>query len=433
MWVFTTLLILQFVISTALSIVNLEHLKRSAASPPQEWAERLPVSQFSRMVDYTAAKSRLGHVVRTIDIGVTLAILVSGLLATIAQWAASLPIAQVWQGLIVLAIPAVITYLTDIPWDLVSHFGVEKKFGFSTITIKTWLADQAKAFLISLVLGALVGGGLLFLIGWLAHRWWLPAWILFSLFQALITFIAPVLILPLFNTFEPLQDLELCEQITTLAQKANFPLGGVFQIDASLRSTHSNAFFTGLGKTRRIALFDTLLDQHSREEILAITAHEIGHWKRRHMLKMMIAGGLVSGIGFALVALLIDTCWLYKVFDLGNLYAQTGAAGPVAAVGLYLIGILLSPLGLILTPIANWFSRKHEYEADAYSLALYDHPTALEEGLIKLSEKNLSNLFPHPLIVMFRYSHPPLFDRVAAIQRRSKVKQPIRARDTERP
>jgi STE24 endopeptidase len=146
-------------------------------------------------------------------------------------------------------------------------------------------------------------------------------------------------------------------------------------------------------------------------------AHEIGHWKKHHVLQNIVAGTLVSGIGIALVAALLDVSWLYESIGAGDVYTGAGPIGPVAAVGLYLVGILLSPLGLILSPIANWFSRRHEYEADAYSLSLYEHPTALEEGLIKLSEKNLSNLFPHPLIVVFRYSHPPLLDRVATIRK----------------
>jgi STE24 endopeptidase len=242
---------------------------------------------------------------------------------------------------------------------------------------------------------------------------------LFSLFQMLMILIAPVLILPLFNKSEPLRDEELRDQILALANRARFPVGGVFQVNASLRSTHSNAYFTGLGKTRRIALFDTLIEQHTREEILAVMAHEIGHWRKKHVLKMTAATIVLSGIGIALCALLLDVPWLYEVIGAGDTYGDLGAVGPVAAVGVFVIGILLSPIGLILSPIASWFSRHNEYEADAYSLALYPHATALEEGLIKLTEKNLGNLFPHPLVVAFRYSHPPLLDRVAAIREKA--------------
>ena len=417
MWIFIILLLVQFAISTALPVLNLAHLKQVSASPPREWAERLDTPQFPKMIAYTAAKSWLGHVARAVDLVVVLGVLLSGLLPVLARWAASLPVASVWQGLVVLAVLGAISYLSAVPWDLWSSFGVEKRFGFSTITVKTWLMDQVKSLLISLVLGVLLGGGFLLLIGSLGRSWWLPAWALFSGFQLLMLFIAPVLLLPLFNKFEPLQDQELGQQIAALARRAGYPLSGVFQIDASLRSTHANAYFTGMGKTRRIALFDTLINQHPREEILAVMAHEIGHWKLRHTLKLLIASIVASGVGIAMVAILLDLPWLYSTIGLGSLHSQLGATGPAAAIGLYLIGLLLSPTGLLLAPIANGFSRKHEYAADAYSLSLYEHPTALEDGLIVFSEKSLSNLFPHPLVVVFRYSHPPLLDRVAAIRR----------------
>ena len=315
-----------------------------------------------------------------------------------------------------LFILGLISYLTGVPFDLASSFGVEKQFGFSTITMKTWLLDQVKSLLISITLSGALIGALLWLIEWLGPWWWLPAWFFFSLFQLLMMYIAPVLILPLFNKFEPLQDEELGDKILELARRAAFPLSGVYQIDASLRSTHSNAYFTGIGKTRRIALFDTLIAQHTHEELLAVLAHEIGHWKKRHVLKMLVASVLISVVAMALVAALLNIPWLYESVGVYDLYVQTGVVGPVAAVGLFMVGLLLSPLGLIFSPIANWFSRRNEYEADAYALSLYKHPKALEDGLVKLSEKNLSNLFPHPLVVVFRYSHPPLFARVAAIR-----------------
>lgn len=419
MWVLVLLLLIQYAISTALSVLNVAHLKRRAATPPAEWVDRLDLAEFPRMIAYTATKARLGHIARVASLAVTLGILLSGLLPALGRWATRLPVGPVWQGLVIMAVPAAIAYLADVPWDLASQFGVEKRFGFSTITVKTWLIDQLKSLLLTLVLGVLLGGGLLWLIGRLGRTWWLPAWVLFTLFQLLMTFIAPVLIMPLFNKFEPLQDEELREQILALARKAAFPVSGVYQVDASLRSTHSNAYFTGLGKTRRIALFDTLIERHTQQEILAIMAHEIGHWIKRHVLKVMIATTVVSGIGFALTALLLDTPWLYQAMGAADLYAGLGPAGPAAAIGLYAIGILLSPIGLLLSPLFAWYTRHNEYAADAYSLDLYPHPTALEEGLVRLSKENLSNLFPHPLVVVFRYSHPPLLERVAAIRRRA--------------
>jgi len=319
-----------------------------------------------------------------------------------------------------LAIPAAIEYVASIPFDLVSQFGVEKRFGFSTITVGTWVADQLKSLLLMAILGTVLGGGLLLLIGWLGYWWWAPAWALLGLFQLLMTFVAPVLILPLFNKFEPLEDEALRGKILDLADEADFPLEGVYQVDASRRSTHSNAYFTGLGKTRRIALFDTLIEQLSHEQILSVLAHEIGHWVKHHVIWMMVGSILASGAGLWVAATLLRVPWIYETIGAGDLYARLGPQGPVVAIGLYVIGILASPVGLIVSPLANWFSRRQEYQADAYALELYPHPRALEQALIQLGEKNLSNLFPHPLVVVFRYSHPPLTQRVSAIREQAK-------------
>ncbi|MGB9888684.1 MAG: M48 family metallopeptidase [Anaerolineae bacterium] len=419
MVIIVLLLLLDFVLTTALSWLNLAYLKRRAAVPlPPEWAALLDASRFPQMVAYREANTWLAQGARIADLAVTLGILLSGLLPALARWAAALPAARVIQGLAVLAILGAISYLTGLPWGLLSDFGVERKFGFSTITGKTWLSDQVKSLLLVLVLGVPLAGALLFLMERMGEMWWLPAWGVVTLFQVLVAYIAPVVIFPLFNKFEPLQDEALREEIFALARKAGFPLGGVFQINASLRSTHSNAYFTGFGKNRRIALFDTLLEQLSHPQILAVLAHEIGHWKKRHILKGMVGGILLSGLGLAVVAGVLARPWLYGAVGMEDLYRAIGPVGPVAAVGLYVFGAVASPLGLLLAPIANGISRRREYEADAYSLELYDHPTALEEGLIRLTEKNLSNLFPHPLAVIFYSSHPPLLQRVEALRRR---------------
>jgi len=420
MWILIGLLVLNFAISTTLSILNLRHLRRRAGDPPEEWADELGTEQFPRTIEYTSAKTRLGHGARAWDLIVTSTILLSGLLPISAQWAASIPAARVFQGLIMLAIPAAIEYLASIPFDLATQFGVEKRFGFSTITVKTWVRDQITSLLLMGVLGVLLGGGLLLLIDRIGRWWWAPAWGLLALFQLLMTFIAPVLIMPLFNKFEPLEDEELREEILALANEAHFPLEGVYQVDASRRSTHSNAYFTGLGKTRRIALFDTLIEQHSREEILAVLAHEIGHWVKHHVIWSMVGSILGSGAALYMAALLLRVPWVYQAVGAGDLYARLGPTGPVVAIGLFVIGILVSPLALIVSPLTSWFSRRNEYQADAYSLQLYPHPTALENALIGLSEKNLSNLFPHPLVVVFGYSHPPLIQRVSAIRKRAR-------------
>lgn len=424
MAVILALLLVDFLLTSALSWLNLAYLKRRAAEPlPPDWASRLDTSQFPRIVAYQRARAWLSQGARLTDLAVTPAILLSGLLPALVRWAAALPVAPVLQGLVVLAVLGSISYLVHLPWDLLSDFGVERKFGFSTMTWKTWLTDQVKALFLLLLLGAPLAGGLLFLIERAGNIWWLPAWGGVTLFQLGVSYIAPVVIFPLFNKFEPLKDKALREEIFALARKAGFPLGGVFQINASLRSTHANAYFTGFGRNRRIVLFDTLLEQLSPPQILAVLAHEIGHWKKRHILKGMLGGVLFSGVALAAMAWVLGQPWLYRIVGMEDLYRALGPVGPVAAVGLFIFGVLASPLGLLLAPIVNGFSRRREYEADACSLDLYDHPTALEEALIQLSEKNLANLFPHPLAVLFYYSHPPLLVRVEAIRRHVAARQ----------
>ncbi len=412
------LLVLDFALTSAISWLNLAYLKRRAAAPPPEWAGVLDTSRFPQMVAYREANTRLAQWARLADLALTLVILLSGLLPALARWATALPVGRLWQGVAVIAVLGAIQYVASIPWEILSDFGVERKFGFSTITWKTWLTDQVKGILLAVVLGGPLVAGVLFLIERLGANWWLPAWGLVVLFQLFVAWIAPVVIFPLFNKFEPLKDEVLRDEVFALARKANFPLGGVFQVNASLRSTHSNAYFAGFGKNRRIALFDTLLEQLSHAEILAVLAHEIGHWKKRHIPRSLAAGVLLSGVGMALMAWVLGQPWLYRAIGMEDLYRAVEPVGPVVGVGLYVAGILFSPLGLLLSPILNGVSRRREYEADAYSLELYPHPTALEEGLIRLSEKNLANLFPHPLAVIFYHSHPPLLDRVEAIRRR---------------
>lgn len=328
MAVILALLLVDFLLTSALSWLNLAYLKRRAGEPlPPEWAALLDVSQFPRMVAYREASTWLSQGARLAELAATLAILLSGLLPALARWAATLPAAPALQGLAVLAVLGGISYLVGLPWSLLADFGVERKFGFGTITWKTWLTDQIKALLLALLLGAPLAGGLLLLMERLGETWWLPAWGLVTLFQLGVAYIAPVFILPLFNKFEPLRDEALREEVFALARKARFPLRGVFQVNASLRSTHVNAYFTGFGRSRRIALFDTLLEQLSGPQILAVLAHEIGHWKKRHTLKGMAEGILLSGTALAAAAWVLDHPWVYEAVGLGACIAPWGPWG----------------------------------------------------------------------------------------------------------
>jgi STE24 endopeptidase len=221
----------------------------------------------------------------------------------------------------------------------------------------------------------------------------------------------------MFNKFVSLEDHELRDKILAMAKKAEFPLSGVFQMDASKRSTHDNAFFAGMGKTRKIVFYDTMVKNYSHDEILSVMGHEVGHWKLNHLFKKIVAVSVILGVMLYLASLILAHPWIYNAIGLEDLFSLIGFKGAIVGVALYVVTILFEPLNLLLSPFMNWLSRKYEYQSDAYSLALNPSAHDMKEALIKLNQKNLSNLFPHPLYVAFHYSHPPLLERLSAIDK----------------
>jgi STE24 endopeptidase len=272
-----------------------------------------------------------------------------------------------------------------------------------------------KSLLVSGLLMGLLFVGFYLFINWFGGWWWLPAWGLFVSFSILLLFLAPAVIMPMFNKFVPLEDEALRKKIMDMAQKAEFPLAGVFQMDASKRSTHDNAFFAGLAKTRRIVFFDTMIRNYSHEELLAVMGHEIGHWKLRHTLKIIVITSVLSVLMLYLISLLMAHPWIYQAMRLGGLFENIGFNGVLIGPALYMAMILFEPLSLLISPLLNKVSRSYEYQSDAFSFKLNGSGEPLKEALIKLSKKSLSNLFPHPIYVFFHYSHPPLLARLKAI------------------
>jgi len=257
----------------------------------------------------------------------------------------------------------------------------------------------------------LLGGLLLWLFLTLVIRggnaWWVWAWILMGAFELLMIWLYPVIIAPLFNKFEPIANNELEVQIRTLMEKAGLRAKGVFRMDASKRSKHTNAYFTGIGKSKRIVLFDTLLEAHTGEEILAVLAHELGHWKKKHVHKQLILAEILSLAGFYVVAKLLDWPLMYQTF---------GFPEPIPYVGLFLMGALFSPLGYFAQPLASAISRKFEREADDYTLTLIPRAGPMVSALKRLAADNLANLNPHPIYAWFYYSHPPLVERIERLK-----------------
>jgi STE24 endopeptidase len=405
-----------YLASSFLSWLNVGHLRANINNTlPVSIASQFDQQKKRQIVDYTAAKTRLGYWSEALSTAVVVFLFTAGIVPRITLWADGLNIAPLLQGLAVMFVLLLIGYLSGIPASLYADFKLEKKYGFSTITAKTWLGDQIKSLLVSGILMGLLFAGFYLFIRWLGLWWWLAAWALVVVFSLLMLFIAPVVLTPLFNKFIPLQDEELKDKILDMARKADFPLAGVLQMDASKRSTHDNAYFTGLGKTRRIVFYDTMVKNYSHQELLSVMGHEIGHWKEKHAFKLIFTVSVFSGILLFLASRILAHPWIYNAIGLGDLFGRIGFSGAMVGVALYVAAILFEPLNLMLSPFMNWLSRRYEYQSDAYSLSLNPSAADMKGALIKLSRKNLSNLFPHPLYVIFHYSHPPLLARLKAI------------------
>jgi STE24 endopeptidase len=312
------------------------------------------------------------------------------------------------SGLIFFGVLALLSGILDIPFSLYSTFVIEKRYGFSTITARLWMTDLIKGLLLSAILMGILLGAMLALVYYAEHTWWLWAWLVFSAFQMLIVWLYPVLIAPLFNKFEPIENEALKEAIIALMAKVGLKTGGVFQVDAGKRSKHTNAYFTGLGKTKRIVLYDTLLKSHASEEILSVLAHEAGHWKKRHIIKQLILTETFSLVFLYLVYRLIDWSLLYQTF---------GFAEKLPYVGLLLIAALFGPAAFFLTPIGAMLTRRFEREADDFCYNLVGTTIPMINALKRLAKDNLANLHPHPFYAWFYYSHPPLTERIARLLR----------------
>ena len=390
--------------------VNIRHLHEHGKVIPAVFQGVIDEATLNKMVDYTCENSRLENKENMTEDILELAILFLWLPLLVSQ-IAGLQFHLIWQTLIFFGTLAVIGGIAGIPFDIYHTFVLEKKYGFSTITWKLWLNDLIKSVMISAVLMGILLSAFMAFILYLPKSWWFWAWIFFTSFEILLLWLFPVVISPLFNKYEPIKDEELKGKITSLLEKVGLKTKGIFQVDEGKRSKHTNAYFTGIGKTKRIVLFDTLLASHSHDEILAVLAHEIGHWKKKHILKQLIFLIAASFGGFYVVYLLVNWHPLYSAFGL----QQT----PVYA-GLLLVSLYLSCIGFFFSPLGAFISRRYEREADRMATDLVGTSEPMISALKRLAKDNLSNLHPHPLYVWFYYSHPPLIERIAYLKAMDK-------------
>lgn len=392
----------------SLTRINVAHLRKFGHNVPEVFKGEIDSETLARMTDYTVDSSRVGSFASFADDIVLLLILLSGFLPWYVNIIFSCKLNFVLSGLIFFAAPALIGFIVKIPFNLYSTFVIEKNYGFSTISMKLWIADLIKNLIISVVMGGILLGSFLVLIHFAKTTWWLWGWFLFASFQLLILWLYPILIAPLFNKYEPVRDQDLKDKIISIMGKAGLKIKGVYQIDAGRRSKHTNAYFTGLGKTKRIVLYDTLLASHSGDEILSVLAHEAGHWKKKHIMKQLAVIEALSFFVFFIAYYLINWSFMYQTF---------GFDQNISYVGLFLLSALFKPISFFFTPFMSVISRKFEVEADTYSNQLTGSTKHLSSALKRLAKDNLANLYPHPLYAWFYYSHPPLIDRIEYLQR----------------
>jgi STE24 endopeptidase len=400
------LIVLRLAAEQWLAWLNQGHVKKHAGAVPEPFRDVIDTKTYTKSVEYTLVRSRFSQIEDAYSALVLLLILFSGLLPQGYRICVEALGSSAWALAAYLFTVGVAMSLPGLPFDWYSQFRLEQRFGFNTTTAKIWWLDRLKGLLLGIALGYPLLVLVLNIVNRAGEFWWLWAWGTVMAFQLLMLVLAPVLILPLFNKFTPLPEGSLRERLLKLATRTDFRAQSIQVMDGSKRSRHSNAFFTGFGGFRKIVLFDTLIQQLAEPELEAVLAHEIGHYKKKHIPKMLILSALSSLVAFYVISILARQTWFYQAFGF-----EPGNVAPA----LLLFALLSGVVTFWFSPIAHWWSRRHEYEADAFAAAAMGEPRSLIGALRKLNEKNLSNLTPHPIYSGFYYSHPAMLERERAL------------------
>ncbi|MBN2416670.1 M48 family metallopeptidase [bacterium] len=390
----------EFILTLAADILNLKHL---SGELPDEFRDIADADTYAKSQAYTRVNTRFGFITTVFDLAVMLTFWFTGGFNRLDLLIRGWHLHPIWNGLLFIGILMAARTLLSLPFTVYHTFVIEERFGFNKTTPATFIKDLIKGLFLSILLGGPLLAGILAFFQYAGPWAWLYCWAVVTLFSLVIQFIAPVWIMPLFNKFTPLEEGSLKEKILAYTERIGYRLSGVFVMDGSRRSSKANAFFTGFGRTRRIALFDTLIEQHSEDELVGVLAHEVGHYKKHHIIQSLIIGIVHSGIIFYLLSLFLDNAGLFRAFymDYISIYA-----------GLLFFGMLYTPVELLLSLVLNILSRRHEYEADRFAAETAYGPEPLISALKKLAVTNLSNLRPHPFYVFLTYSHPPLLQRI---------------------
>ena len=405
--VLLVLLVLKYVATTWLDILNMRAVRANMGKVPEAFASFMDEQTFTKSALYTIEKTKFGIFERSCNTILMAVILALWALPMMFNYGVDLFGTSVWAQALILILISIALSIPSLPLDYYSQFVIEQAYGFNKSTVKLWIVDNIKG----LIVGIVIGAPILALILWFSETfkttWWLWGFIAVSVFQVVMIIIFPRLILPLFNKLEPLPDGDLRDRLMAVADRGGFRASTIQVIDGSKRSTHSNAFFTGFGRFRRIVLFDTLIEQLEPSEIEAVLAHEIGHYKKGHIIKMIAMNFIEMFITFAIMGWLSASEWFYIGFG----FTEAQGFAPV----FLMLSLFAGLFTFWFTPITNMFSRKHEYEADAFASNI-TKADDLKSALRKLHKKNLGNLTPHPIYSAFYYSHPTLLERERALE-----------------
>ncbi len=397
-----------------LEYVNLRHVQGRGDRVPPEFANVIDKAMLGKMRVYLTEKTRFDIICSACSSCVIILFFFGGFLDAYNSWIVRLGLSFVVSGWLFFLLLYLGAELLSAPFTLYFIFRIENRYGFNTMTFRLWLADFVKGIIVSIVLLSILCLAGLWLVTWSAEGWWLLIWCFFLAFMVFMTYVSPYVIEPLFNKFTPLEDDELRERVIRLASKVRIKISRVLKMDASKRSTHTNAYFTGLGKTKRIILFDTLLRGMDSDEIVSVLAHEIGHWKKRHLIK---------GLAVTQTAALILLFCAHRVTGGALLPEIFGVRAETFWAKATIVVFLFSMVSFFLKPALNGFSRMLEREADRIACDLTGTGETMVRVLAKLSKDNLSNPFPHSLYALFNYSHPPVLERIDYIRAYCRKKE----------
>ena len=407
--VFILLLLLKLSTSIVLDLLNLRYAQARSSEIPESFRDFIDLPTYQKSVEYTVAKTRFGIVSDLYDGGVLVLVLLLDVLPWFFELFTTWFGFGVWGQALVLILIGLLLGLPSIPFDWWSTFNLEERFGFNKSTKKLWVIDKVKGTIIGFVIGYPLLALLIYLVGAAGSLWWVWGFAVFFIFQLVMVVAYPMFIMPLFNKLEPMEEGDLRMRLFALADRTGFQAQTILVMDGSKRSGHSNAFFSGFGSFRRIVLFDTLIEQMEADELEAVLAHEIGHYKLGHIPKMMVMAALSSLVMFAVLGWLANASWFLEAFHFNAM--ADGQIVPVLLLFMLLSGLIT----FWLSPLTSRLSRKHEYEADAFARDAMGSYTPLSKALRKLHKENLSNLTPHPMYSSFHYSHPTLVEREASL------------------